>query len=185
MRRRLFNLISALSLLLCASVCVLWVRSCFQGDWVFINVAGGPQVTSEWFARSNYGTLVFARNNHFGGGGDRQRPKWISHPPQPGFSRGPLGFYVIGLRRPVAVRYGSGGGVVTNHRSVALPHWFLVAVAAVPPAIWLGRVRRARRTRHRQVNRLCPSCGYDLRATPDRCPECGESVPKQTAASSD
>jgi hypothetical protein len=50
------------------------------------------------------------------------------------------------------------------------PHWALVGLFGLMPAIaligWLRR-RRAHRTGH------CRRCGYDLRATPDRCPECG------------
>ncbi|MEA2736410.1 MAG: hypothetical protein QOE14_2861 [Humisphaera sp.] len=53
---------------------------------------------------------------------------------------------------------------------LCVPHWFVVLVFAASPAAWLiGYVR----SRHRRNSGRCSSCGYDLRATPDRCPECG------------
>jgi hypothetical protein len=49
---------------------------------------------------------------------------------------------------------------------IGVPLWLLSAVFA-----WLF-VRLHRATRVRSPG-LCPTCGYDLRATPERCPECG------------
>jgi len=37
---------------------------------------------------------------------------------------------------------------------------------------WLARIAAIRAVRH-QVPDLCRHCGYDMRATRDRCPECG------------
>jgi hypothetical protein len=57
---------------------------------------------------------------------------------------------------------------VWGHWLIAIPIWLPFLIFAAPAGWWLRGVLRRRRGAHE-----CPSCGYDLRATPDRCPECG------------
>jgi hypothetical protein len=60
----------------------------------------------------------------------------------------------------------------------ALPYWTLLAAMAAAPLLWAtSAVRRWRTQRRLLTANLCGACGYDLRATPDRCPECG-AVPR-------
>ena len=63
-----------------------------------------------------------------------------------------------------------------SSRELWIPLWFIAAIVAIPGAVWLNQFRR-RRPKGGQV--LCSTCGYDLRATPDRCPECG-TIPQKT-----
>jgi hypothetical protein len=62
-----------------------------------------------------------------------------------------------------------GSGVL---HAVVVPAWLIALLSILPPA---GLLYPAHRRRRRKRAGLCAACGYDLRATPGRCPECGAS----------
>jgi hypothetical protein len=63
---------------------------------------------------------------------------------------------------------------------VVLPLWLVTMACAILPARWIYQRAVARR---RKREGHCPACGYDLRASKERCPECGKPiVPKAEAA---
>jgi hypothetical protein len=75
--------------------------------------------------------------------------------------------------------YNSVNGPYRSHWSQTVFSWGIVlAVLGVTPLCWLAGVRRELWRRKRVRAGLCVQCGYDLRATSGRCPECGKPGPR-------
>jgi hypothetical protein len=74
----------------------------------------------------------------------------------------------------------SAGATPRNYLLLIVPHWFAGMIVAIP---LLRQARRWRVARRRTRGGLCLRCGYDLRATPERCPECGTAPAGREASS--
>ena len=61
---------------------------------------------------------------------------------------------------------------------IAVPLWvFAAATSFMPMAAFVATIVRRRKMKL-ALRQICTHCGYDLRATPERCPKCGTAPTK-------
>jgi hypothetical protein len=181
LRRRLFTILSVLSLLLCLATLILWVRSYRYGEGVRYTL---PSLRN-WRVQSLRGQLGFATGveepslqvwANFPVGWSRWSDparlrltdQEFSEAHSPSARRRSVWFLGFGFHFLHSVRY--------PFHDIAVPHWFLALLFAILPPLHLRAILRSRR----HGPGLCRKCGYDLRAIPDRCPECGTVISKDT-----
>jgi len=102
--------------------------------------------------------------------------EWIEDPPiDPGVW---VRAYLEDGRSPVGgFFFGTHEFPLSTGRILVLPMPFVAAVFGLLPLAEVLLIRRRRRRGRRLAAGLCVVCGYDLRATPEKCPECG-AVPQ-------
>ena len=153
MRRSLFNIVTCLSLLLAIMLLALWVRGMSTFDAIRVPLAGRTY-------------RLYSLPHHIRFDMDAE---WSN----------------VGATAEIGLEHYGGSNrpyllpsithLSTGTWLVRVPHWLPLMFALLPLAIWTrAAVRCARRRRRGE----CLSCGYDLRATSERCPECGAAPPE-------
>jgi hypothetical protein len=173
--RILLNIATAGSLAFCIAASWLWMRSNDHRDTLIWDSAGKHyQLTSE------FGGIIYvippwgeqSKPIRYGKGNVSQatlQGGWWSTSAGSFPSRGVLGFDARSFAGvPI---YNTAYLPPEPFAVYRIPYWFLVVLTAAPIGAWVATKCRKRLRRHRRG--LCATCGYDLRATPERCPECG------------
>ena len=184
LRRIIFNAMSVVSLLMCLATVVLWVRCHYVTEvWVvgytrLINSEGEDTIMFEISPVNGNLQMVLIKFRI-----DDVAALYASFHQEPPNPRQKIGWHFeyehARVRDPARTSFWEKIGFSFEHFNDSgshfwyvfeLPIWCIQIALVVMPACrllkWIEVYRRRKYC-------LCPSCGYDLRATPDRCPECG------------
>lgn len=179
-RRRLFTVASVLSLLLGIGIAVLWAHT---SRWHIDDVSHYAQRPNGiiWWITAYKGSIELV---------------WgIDPAPYPNQSRLTMDAWNCDPDRPFASeaktsqhfgRFLVGESSYEWENQAAFkthvydaPLWSLLVIALILPSLYLRLLVSKRR---HLASGLCLQCGYDLRATKDRCPECGTPIPAMVKA---
>jgi hypothetical protein len=183
------RILAATSLLLLLGVLALWLRSYWVEDDVWL-VTYAPYAKGDY--RHEYGLTVWRGRVKLACQRcvpwdylNEPRFSWSHYPTDAGGmgsfefhgGRTTLGFGTLSFDVERGGTHGDNEEK-DRERDVLFPLWFVALLLAIPPAAWARGAWKRTRGVHRARLGLCTNCGYNLRATPDRCPECGLAVPQ-------
>lgn len=183
MKRRLFRILSTASLALCVVAAAMWLRGRFGNDLLTWTTGAGDTLVA---LRSGERLDLTVARDWPGG----HRPLTWTRLPRGTRGEGaswPTGNArvetLFGLR--VWRAQGWFGDRVRYPRPPTYPittigiGWDTLALlgAILPSARLAARLYRRHTLDRRAAAGQCVHCGYDLRASRDRCPECGSIVP--------
>ena len=188
-RQRIGASVAIASGVLLALAIVLWARSYFTSDFWFrsrFHDEGSWTIWTQDSAWAGRGGIGFNRTVQSGTPPGYERDmrslmqkhaagiRWhqTRTPMYPNFNFNSNDKPVLGFRLATFDNSAMRGGPTWGFQLI-VPLWFMCIVFSLAPAIWIWRWRRRR---WQAWAGLCQKCGYDLRATPDQCPECGAKV---------
>lgn len=189
--RHVLSAVIALAALLCTGVVVfsaiMWVRGMSVGDrliWMRSEETADGGVARDvniWSARGGVG--IYVADLRFGTRRQNFGPVWkddgmVMYPYVPipqmlgGHSFSGAGFTWFSRR------YERDNWGLLEERAFIFP-WCAPLVLCLVPLVLISRSFLTRRRRAVRIRRgLCVGCGYDLRHSRARCPECGLAVEK-------
>jgi hypothetical protein len=172
-KRRLVTLAAAASLVLCIATVALWVRSYWAWDQVVcaLRLKAQPMLIKRTEFNSNRGSMRLTRQSIGLWPSQPNLPpvglrQWQRNSGNPYADEGAgMTGFLIRVHREEAFEQG-----LPRNFAIILPLWIPTLASAALPVLSLARWRRKQLSKRAD---RCTTCNYDLRATPDRCPECG------------